>query len=279
MPSSSSNKAQRPIPALLRRLGLVASLSAAAQAQAAAGPVPEPGALAQDVPVVAVVNVPAPWYAADALIARRMKATTAEYQAAPGLLWKYYTLADNAPELSPLVPADVARVPARADTERTFGGIYLWKDARAAGAWFGPAWFERVRKIRGVDGRVRLFEAPVVLDNSPTGTDPASLGGRYAVATLLTVPTPAGLSREALIAAFRASIPTYRSVEGLQRKYFIITADGRMGGIYLWRSLTDAQAHFTPAALAAAKMRYGAAPVLEWFEVPHVVAGQASQVQ
>jgi hypothetical protein len=279
MPSSSSNKAQRPIPALLRRLTLAAGLGAAAHAQAATGPVPEPAALAQDVPVVAVVNVPAPWYAADALISKRMKATTAEYQAAPGLLWKYYTLADNAPDLSPLVPTDVARMPARADTERTFGGIYLWKDARAAGNWFGPAWFERVRKSRGVDGRVRLFEAPVVLDNTPTRTDPASLGGRYAVATLLTVPMPAGLSRETLIAAFRASIPTYRAVEGLQRKYFIITADGRMGGIYLWRSLTDAQAHFTPAALAAARTRYGAAPVLEWFEVPLVVAGQTGSTQ
>lgn len=282
-PVHATSAQPRRLPAFKRFTLLVASLIATAPAFANApaladtGPTPAARSLAQDVPVVAIVNVPAPWWAADALITMRMKATRAEYEAAPGLLFKYYTLADNTPDIDPLVPTDVARVAARPNTPRTFGGIYLWQNAQAAGQWFGPAWFERVRASRGVGGRVRLFEAPVVLDNLPAGTDAKSLGGRYTVATLLTVPVPAGMSREALIAAFRAALPQYRSVPGLQRKYFILTADGRLGGVYLWRSLTDAQAHFSPAALQAARARYGAAPELEWFEVPAVVSSAAAR--
>ena len=56
-------------------------------------------------PVVALVRVPRPWYAPQALVARRMRDTQAQYAALPGLRFKAYSFERET---------------------GAFGGVYWW---------------------------------------------------------------------------------------------------------------------------------------------------------
>ena len=191
--------------------------------------------------VVVVVEVPKPWYAPRFVVVRRMRETIPRYETLPGLAYKAFSIARS---------------------DQRYGGIYLWTDAASARAWFGPDWFARVEKERGPGATVRWFEAPVVLDNAPAANDGRS------VSTIVTIPTPAGIGRERLVAEFEAALPTYRKVDGLLRKYFIITADGRFGGVYLWRDQDAADRWFDTAWHERVRKTYGVDARLEWFDVP-----------
>lgn len=208
-------------------------------------PVPAPAAATVAATAVAViVKVPKPWYAPRALVVGKMRDTIPQYESLPGLNYKMYSFA-------------------RADGH--FGGLYLWKDRAAVEAWFNPAWFERVRRERGVEGQVRMFEAPVVLVNPGNS---AGLNEGDAVASLVTIPIPQGVTRERLIAEFRAALPVYEKVAGLKRKYFIITGDGRFGGIYQWESQAAADAWFNSGWHERVAKTYGTAAAIEWFDTP-----------
>jgi heme-degrading monooxygenase HmoA len=228
---------------------VIAALAASVHAQTAPA-MPSPGAA-----VAAIVKVRTPWYAPRALVTAKMRDTIGQYEALPGLAYKMFSYA-------------------QADGD--FGGLYLWKDRAAAEAWFNPAWFERVRRERGVEGQVRLFEAPVVLVNE-AGHAAGAVEPREAVATLVTLPVPAGVGRERLVGEFRAALPAYRQVAGLKRKYFILTADGRFGGIYLWESRAAADAWFSPAWHARAKAAYGAEAAFEWFDTPILLPSKLAE--
>ncbi len=196
------------------------------------------------VPVAVIVKVPKPWYAPRAVVVGKMRDTIPQYQNLPGLNYKMFSFAQ---------------------VDGHFGGVYLWKDRAAAEAWFNPAWFERVRRERGVEGQVRMFEAPVVLVNPGAN---AGSGEGDAVATLVTIPTPPGVTRERLIAEYQAALPVYERVAGLQRKYFIITGDGRFGGIYQWANQAAADAWFNQGWHERVRKTYGAVAAIEWFDTP-----------
>jgi len=202
-------------------------------------PIPAP-----TTPVAVIVKVPKPWYAPRAVVVGKMRDTIPQYESLPGLSYKMFSFA-------------------RADGH--FGGLYLWQDRAAAEAWFNPAWFERVRRERGAEGQVRIFEAPVVLVNPGTN---AGSGEGDALATLVTIPTPPGVTRERLVAEFRAALPVYEKIAGLKRKYFIITGDGRFGGIYQWANQAAADAWFNPGWHERVKKTYGASAAIEWFDTP-----------
>jgi hypothetical protein len=233
---------------LTRRRGplrLLASLStgaallvpaASAQAQGGEG-------YATTSAVAAIVKVPTPWYAPKMLVWRRMRETAPTYDSIPGLSFKAYAIAQ---------------------ADGHYGGLYLWKDLASARAWFNPAWFERVEKERGAKGQVRFYEVPVAIDNTPGGT-PAQADGP-SVSTLVTLPTPAGIGKAQLVQEFQAAIPTYRAVPGLLRKYFIITEDGRFGGIYLWKDQAAAEQWFNAAWKERVRATYGTDATLEWFD-------------
>jgi Putative mono-oxygenase ydhR len=230
----------------------MASLSAATVFAQTPAPVVSTEPLTQPSQIVTIVTVPKPWYAPRALVASKMRDTQIQYESMPGLHYKIYTLA-------------------QADGQ--FGGIYLWKDRAAAQTWFAPSWFERVRKERGVGGVVRYFDAPLMLDNTPGGTP---LNARSAsVATLVTIPLPAGVTREKVIAEFNAALPTYQRVPGLLRKYFILTSDGRLGGVYLWDKQASADQWFSEAWQQRVRNTYGAAATMEWFDAPILLPTKA----
>ncbi len=202
---------------------------------------------ADDAPaaVVAIVEVPTPWYAPRAVVAGKMRDTMAQYDNLPGLAYKAYSFARPGGQ---------------------YGGLYYWKDRASAAAWFDPAWYARVEKERGVKADVRFLDAPVAIDNTPGGTPRAT--DSAAVGTLVAIPTPAGIDRARLIAEFRAAVPVYRRVDGLLRKYFTIGADGTFGGVYLWRDQAAADRWFDAAWHERVKKTYGVDARIEWFDTP-----------
>ncbi len=128
------------------RLFLLFASTLGVAACSAALPQPEvPHALAlRETPgaAVVVVKVKAPWYATRGIIVGKFRAAVPEYQAAAGLERKQFSF----------------------DRNGDYGGIYLWRDRPTAERWFGPAWHERLKKKRGVDGDVRFIGVTRGLD-------------------------------------------------------------------------------------------------------------------
>ena len=206
--------------------------------------------IAANAPVAVVVKVATPWYAPRFFVTGKMRDTIPQYQAIPGLNFKAFSFA-------------------RADGH--YGGIYLWKDLAAARSWFTPQWFERVKRERGAPADVRVFEVLLALDNAPGGT-PANPDST-AVASIVEIPVPAGVGKERIAQGFAASAPSFQKVPGLLRKYFITTADGKLGGIYLWKDEASAKAWFTPAWHERVLKEYGQPAKVEWFDTPILLPG------
>ncbi len=69
-----------------------------------------------------------------------------------------------------------------------------------------------------------------------------------------------------------ASIVKYEKLDGLIRKYYIMTEDGKTaGGIYLWESKAKAQAWYTDEWAKNMTAAWGQAPMLEYLDCPIVV--------
>jgi len=229
---------------------------------------------AEPTPSVAVVRVAKPWYAPQSAVVAKMRETIPQYAKLPGLAFKAFSF------------------------ERTsgdYGGLYYWRDGAAAQAWFNAAWFERVKKDRGVDGRVTFYDAPLSIDNTPGGTrfddgattsaasavdrmlpladtgnaGPAGRANSSSVATLVLIGTPAGVSREQIVAEFYKAAPAHRTIAGLLRKHFIVGNNGAsFGGLYLWKDEASAKAWFNEAWHENVRKRYGQAATIDWFDTP-----------
>ena len=87
-----------------------------------------------------------------------------------------------------------------------------------------------------------------------------------AVTAIVRFALPEGKTREAATAAFEASAPLYRGVQGLIRKYYLLSEDGRTGGgVYLFNSREDAERLYDAAWRAGIRERLGAEPSIEYF--------------
>ena len=51
------------------------------------------------------------------------------------------------------------------EKERLGGGVYHWKNIKAADYWHGEEWKEFVRELYGNDPVVQRFTVPIVADN------------------------------------------------------------------------------------------------------------------
>ncbi len=74
---------------------------------------------------------------------------------------------------------------------------------------------------------------------------------------------------------FRGAVPEYEAIAALDHKYYIVTDDGRFGGIYVWRSRGDAQAYYSDTWRRGIRERRGADPELLLLEVTAVIEGRA----
>ena len=84
-------------------------------------------------------------------------------------------------------------------------------------------------------------------------------------------PVPA-TNRAEFEQTLHASIVKYEKLDGLIRKYYIMTEDGKTaGGIYLWESKAKAQAWYTDEWAKNMTAAWGQAPMLEYLDCPIVV--------
>ena len=90
---------------------------------------------------------------------------------------------------------------------------------------------------------------------------------------------PQPLSREKAREIFLTTAPKYREMEGLIRKYYMLSQDGETaGGVYLWNSQEDALRLYTAEWKTFIFDKYGALPSGTFFESPVVVDNTTGEI-
>lgn len=83
---------------------------------------------------------------------------------------------------------------------------------------------------------------------------------------------PEPITRERARQIFLSTAPRYQDLQGLVRKYYILSQDGATaGGVYLWKSREDADRLYTQEWKSFIREKYGADALLTYFESPVVV--------
>ncbi|MEQ8663725.1 MAG: YdhR family protein [Gammaproteobacteria bacterium] len=71
--------------------------------------------------------------------------------------------------------------------------------------------------------------------------------------------------------------PKYEGLDGLTRKYYVLTEDHKHGGgIYLWESREKAEAWYNADWMKYMTEVWGQAPLLEYLECPIVVDNETN---
>ncbi len=71
---------------------------------------------------------------------------------------------------------------------------------------------------------------------------------------------------------FQATAPKYQGLEGLLRKNYFVSEDGkRAGGIYVWQSRADADRVYTADWAKFVESKYGTPPQIEYLHSPVMV--------
>ena len=90
---------------------------------------------------------------------------------------------------------------------------------------------------------------------------------------------PAPLTRGEAKAIFRETAPKYRDVQGLIRKYYLLSEDGRTaGGVYLWSSRSEAENLYTEGWRRFVGEKYGSEPSVTYFDSPVVVDNRTGEI-
>jgi hypothetical protein len=98
------------------------------------------------------------------------------------------------------------------------------------------------------------------------------------ITTVVQFKLPAPVTREKAKELYTGTAPNYQKVDGLIRKYYLLSEDGGTGGgVYLWKSKAHAEKLFTPQWRQFIKDRYGAEPVISYFESPVLVDNLAGE--
>jgi len=78
---------------------------------------------------------------------------------------------------------------------------------------------------------------------------------------------------------FLSTAPRYREVQGLVRKYYLLSLDGgTAGGVYLWKSREDAERAYTDEWKKLVRERYGAEPSVQYFQSPVIVDNLVGEI-
>jgi len=78
--------------------------------------------------------------------------------------------------------------------------------------------------------------------------------------------------RAAFTARLMATTHKYEKLDGLIRKYYLMSEDGKTaGGIYLWESKAKAEAWYNADWVKTMTAAWGEAPMLEYLGCPVVV--------
>jgi hypothetical protein len=96
--------------------------------------------------------------------------------------------------------------------------------------------------------------------------------------TITQFPIPPGLAADVLRRGFAEVAPAFREPPGLLRKYFLLSpGGGTAGGVYLWKSESDARA-FEATLRSMIRDRFGVEPAITTFETPVVVDNLTAEI-
>jgi hypothetical protein len=99
------------------------------------------------------------------------------------------------------------------------------------------------------------------------------------VTALVQFKLPQPLTREKAREIFSGTAPKYREVQGLIRKYYLLSKDGgTAGGVYLWNTQEEAESLFTDEWKKFIRDKYGAEPTVTYFESPVVVDNTVGEI-
>ena len=74
-----------------------------------------------------------------------------------------------------------------------------------------------------------------------------------------------------------ATAPKYEGLDGLTRKYYVMSEDHKQaGGIYLWESRAKAEAWYNADWMKYMTEAWGQAPLLEYLDCPIVVDNETN---
>jgi hypothetical protein len=87
------------------------------------------------------------------------------------------------------------------------------------------------------------------------------------------------LSRQKVKELASESAPRYRPVQGLIRKYYILSEDGKTaGGVYLWKLRGDAERLYTEEWKKHLEEIYGSKPSISYFQSYVVVDNKIGEI-
>lgn len=94
---------------------------------------------------------------------------------------------------------------------------------------------------------------------------------------LFSLPEP--LAPEAARSYIESTIPHWKQTEGMIRKYFVASEDGReVGGVYLWESREAADAVYTDEWQRRVTRAFGAAPRITYWDCTAVLDNRFGEV-
>jgi hypothetical protein len=87
------------------------------------------------------------------------------------------------------------------------------------------------------------------------------------------------LSRQKVKDLASESAPRYQPVQGLIRKYYILSEDGKTaGGVYLWKSKGDAERFYAEEWKKHLEETYGSKPSITYFQSYVVVDNKIGEI-
>jgi hypothetical protein len=99
--------------------------------------------------------------------------------------------------------------------------------------------------------------------------------GAHALA-VVRIHAPWYAPRFVIARKFRASVPEYEQVAGLETKYFTISDAREFGGVYMWTARAAADAFYTDAWRRGIRARRGVDPDLLVLDAPFMIRGRAT---
>jgi len=99
------------------------------------------------------------------------------------------------------------------------------------------------------------------------------------ITALVQIKLPQPLTTAEARAVFAETAPKYREVNGLIRKYYLLSEDGATaGGVYLWQSREAAEQLYTEDWKAFIMEKYGTPPSVTYFASPVIVDNLVGQI-
>ena len=99
------------------------------------------------------------------------------------------------------------------------------------------------------------------------------------ITALVQFKLPKPMTRDEAQEIFSTTAPRYRDLQGLIRKYYVLSQDGgTAGGVYLWQSREDAERVYTDDWKKFIVEKYGSEPLITYFESPIIVDNVTGEI-